>query len=58
MIYKIALKVIAVLVYFYICVQLFNIYCMPWIGIGGAILGGIFLLDQLIKLLKKQREKL
>jgi hypothetical protein len=51
--YKIALKVIAVLVFFYGCAYMFN-HCNAWIGIGGAVLGGIFLLDQLIKLLKNK----
>ena len=51
MIYKITLKIVAVLVYFYFCIQAYE-HVNAWIGIGGALFGGVFLLDQLIKKIK------
>ena len=51
--YKTVLKVVLVFVFFYGCGYMFN-HFNAWIGIGGAVLGGVFLLDQLIKLLKKK----
>ena len=51
--YKIAIKIVAVLVFLYGCGYMFN-HFNAWIGIGGAVLCGVFLLDQLIKFLKKK----
>lgn len=53
MIYKITLKVVAVSAYFYMCGLMFN-HFNAWIGIGGVVLGVIFLIDRLIKYLKNK----
>lgn len=52
MIYKITLKIVAVLIYFYMCGMLFN-HVNAWLGIGGVLIGGVFIIDRVIKKIKK-----